>query len=119
MSDLKAISTYSSEQAVEDGVLFGITAVNHSWKESIFEYVTASLMAKGYEDDILNLAELLDQAMRIVANASNGFTDAKEIKYCGNIELPNGGQQEIFIMMNEHGKYTLMLQEDLQWNNQK
>ena len=113
MSDLKPISTYSSEQAVEDGVLFDIATVNDSWKESIFEYVTASLMAKGYEDDILNLAELLDQAMRIVANASNGFSDSKEVQYRGNIELPNGGQQEIYIGMNEHGKYTLMIQEDL------
>lgn len=114
MSNLETTLTYSSEQAVEDGVLFDITTVNHSWREkSIFEYVSTSLMAKGYEDDILNLAELLDQALRIVASASNGFTDAKEVQYSGNIELPNGEQQEIFIRMNEHGKYILMTKEDL------
>jgi len=110
----ETISTYSSEQAVEDGILFDITTVNHSWREkSIFEYVTTSLIAKGYGDDILYLAELLNQALRIAASASNGFKDAKEAQYSGNIELPNGEQQEIFIGMNEHGKYTIMIREDL------
>jgi len=73
-------------------------------------------MAQGYlQDDeinVPNLLDLLNQANIIVRNASNNFKDKAESFYSGNIELPSGKKQQIFISLNELNKYTIMLPED-------
>ncbi|WP_305064169.1 hypothetical protein [Methanococcoides sp.] len=112
----EVVYTYTSEQAVEDGILFDIIQVNPEWEEGIFRYITTNLMAQGYlQDDninIPNLLDLLNQANVIVRKASNNFKDKPESFYSGNIELPSGKKQQIFISLNELGKYTVMLPED-------
>ena len=109
------VFVYTSDQAVEDGVLFDITAVNPKWKEGLFNYVTVNLLNSGYlnEDklNIPNLLDLLNQALQIVKKATNNFT-AFDTFFSGSIELPNGDQQKIFIGQNETGKFTIMLPED-------
>ncbi|WP_319508146.1 hypothetical protein [uncultured Methanolobus sp.] len=110
------IYSYTSEQAVEDGVLFDIIQVNPAWEKNIFRYVTTNLMEQGYingeELNIPNLMDLLIQATIIIRDASNGFKDKPEAFYSGDIELPSGQKQKIYISMNEYKRYTIMLPED-------
>lgn len=117
----KPISTYTSNEASEDGMLFDIRELNSVWKADIFTYVTTNLMQEhdyiqrlddGEEINIPNMLDLLNQANEIVRKASNDFKDAKEPFYSGTIELPSGARQEIFIEMNETGNYTILLPED-------
>jgi len=109
------VFVYTSDQAVEDGILFDITAVNPKWKEGLFNYVTVNLLHSGYlnEDkiNIPNLLDLLTQAQQIVKKGTNNFT-AFDTFFSGSIELPSGDQQKIFIGQNETGKFTIMLPED-------
>jgi len=109
------VFVYTSNQAVEDGILFDITAVNPKWKEGLFNYVTVNLLNSGYLKDskinIPNLLDLLNQAQQIVKKATNNFT-AFDTFFSGSIELPSGDQQKIFIGQNETGKFTIMLPED-------
>jgi hypothetical protein len=109
---------YTSQQAVEDGILMDITVINPTWKEGLFNYVTTSLLTKGYIVDsdkmtfnIPSLLDLLNQSVQIVKKSSNNFTVFDSF-FSGSIELPNGEHQRIFIAQNEAGKFTLMLPED-------
>lgn len=109
------VFVYTSDQAVEDGILFDITVINQQWSKGLFNYVTVNLLNRGYliEDkiNVPNLLDLLTQAQQIVKKGTNNFT-AFDIFFSGSIELPNGGQQKIFIGQNETGKFTIMLPED-------
>jgi hypothetical protein len=114
---MEIISTYTSNQAEDDGFLFDITKLNPDWKKGIFNYVTTNLMNQGYmEKDfpgvrIVNLLDLLNQANQIVRKASDNFKNFDSF-FSGSIELPSGKQQKIFIGQNETGKFTIMLPED-------
>ena len=117
----ESISTYTSQEASEDGMLFDIRELNSVWKTGIFTYVTTNLMQEHdyiqriedrEEINIPNMLDLLNQANEIVRKASDNFKDTKEPLYSGNIELPSGVRQEIFIEMNETGNYTILLPED-------
>lgn len=112
----KSVFVYTSDQAVEDGILFDITTVNSEWKKGLFNYVTVNLLHSGYlnkEDkiNIPNLLDLLNQSLHIVRKETENFT-AFDTFFSGSIELPNGDQQKIFIGQNETGKYTIMLPKD-------
>ncbi len=114
----KPIYTYSSNQAVDDGILFDITDIDPAWKKGLFNYVTTNLLSKGYTSDnakmplnIPNLLDLLNQSIQIVKKASHNFTEFDSF-FSGDIELPNGDQQKILIVQNETGKFTIMLPED-------
>lgn len=117
----KPISTYTSNEASEDGMLFDIRELDSNWKAGIFTYVTTNLMQEhdyvqrikdSEEINIPNMLDLLNQANEIVRKASDNFKDAKEPFYSGNIEIPSGDRQEILIEMNETGNYTILLPED-------
>ena len=110
------VFVYTSDQAVEDGILFDVTAINPKWKEGMFNYVTINLLNNGYlnKNDIINIPNLVDllvQAQEIVKKATNNYT-AFDTFFSGSIELPSGAQQEIFIGQNETEKFTIMLPED-------
>jgi len=112
----KPVSVYTSDQAVEDGILFDITALNPDWKKGLFNYVTANLLSKGYVNNegkinVPNLLDLLNQSLQIVRKETKNFT-VMDTFFDGSIELPNGDQQNIFIGWNETGKFTIMLPED-------
>ena len=114
----EVISTYSSDEACNDGVLIDLRPIiGH---KDIFNYVTNNLMGQGYlkqneanQDyiDRANLVDLLQQARKIVKNRSKNFMQMDTF-FAGRIELPNGKRTKIFIVQNETGKYTLMLPED-------
>ena len=109
------IYSYTSQQAEEDGYIVDITKINPSWKHGLFNYVTTNLLSKGYiKDDTVNIPNMLDllnQSLQIVKNKSQNFT-VPDTFFAGKIEFPDGEKKEIFIEMNETGKYTLMLPED-------
>lgn len=110
------VSVYTSQEALEDGVLFDITAINPAWARGLFNNVTTNLLGRGYMDDkgkinIPNLLDLLNQVNQIVRRESKNFTEFDHF-FSGSIELPDGGQQMIFICCNETGKFTLMMPED-------
>ena len=112
---MKVIFRYTSEQAVEDGILVDITKINPDWKKGLFNYITTNLLSRGYmkedEINIPNLLDLLNQALQIVKSKSKNFKE-HDTFFCGKIEFPNGKKDKIFIEMNETGKFTIMLPED-------
>jgi len=111
------IFIYTSKQAEEDGILFNITKINPDWEKGLFNYVTVNLLNNGYFDHdtekikIPNILDLLNQALAIVKNKTNNSKQV-DMFFSGDIELPNGNQQTIFIEQNETGKFTIMLPED-------
>ena len=109
------VYVYTSDQAVNDGILFDITQINPAWKKGLFNYVTVNLLNRGYayQDKISvpNLLDLLNQALQIVRRETKNFT-VMDTFFCGPVELPDGEQQKIFICCNETGKFTIMLPED-------
>lgn len=117
---MEVISVYTAKQAEADGILFDITKLNPSWKRGIFKYITVNLMHEGYFEKeghhvvrVPNLLDLLNQANEIVRKATHGFKEEfADSFFSGNIELPSGKQQKIFIELNEENKFTIMLPED-------
>jgi hypothetical protein len=114
------VSVYTSQEAVEDGVLFDLDRVltQNPAKPFFLKYVTTNLLEKGYlnppkEPDvestlnIPNLKDLLNQAAQIFRKKP-----ADDYFASGRIELPGGQKQQIFIAQNETGRYTAMLPED-------
>ena len=116
-SDADVLSRYTIEQATEDGILLDIRKVNPDWEKGLFSHVTVNLLTShGYlnEDRTLNLPNLLDllnQSLQIVKRKSENFTK-EDWFFDGEIELPSGGRQQVFICMNEIEKFTIMLPED-------
>ena len=118
------IFKYTSEQAEADGILINITKLNLRWDHCPFNYATTNLMNKGYlykekKDDqdeqiklnIPNIIDLINQAIGIVQSESKNFT-RPDTFFSGKIEFPDGSKQEIYMALNETGKFTLMLPED-------
>ncbi len=111
---------YTSQKAVEDGILFDLDQVltQNPAKPFFLKYVTTNLLEKGYltppkEPDventlnIPNLKDLLNQAAQIFRKKPTDDYFAS-----GKIELPDGQKQQMFIAQNETGRYTAMLPED-------
>ena len=110
------VYAYTSDEAVNDGILFDVTAINSTWKKGLFNYVTVSLLRNGYMDEkgqinIANLIDLLNQVNQIVRRESKDFTVFDSF-FSGAVELPNGNRQKVFMGQNETGKFTIMLPED-------
>jgi hypothetical protein len=118
------ISTYPSQQAVEDGILFDVTTVSTQWKSGLLRYVTTNLLRKyGYmtkivvdgkdeeEVNTLNLVDLLNQSITIIRTKSEGFTKP-DWYFKGEIETPSGTKQPVVITLNEEKKFTVMCPED-------
>ena len=109
------ISTYTSGEAVEDGVLFDVDLIAKKFipGEGFFlKYITTGLLAEGYwsTDKTLNVPNLLD----LLHQLSRIFTKKAADDYfvSGVIELPSGKKQKIFIAQNETGRFTAMLPEE-------
>ena len=110
------ISTYTCEQAKEDGILLDLTAVNKAWAKGLFNFATVNLLSRGYLDqerniNVPNVLDLLNQAKELVRKGTKDFA-VLDMFFVGSIELPSGQRQEIFIQQNGTGKFTLMLPED-------
>lgn len=106
------IYTYTSTQAVDDGILFDVDQFQHTWLNCPLKYVTSNLMSLGYWNtdktlNIPNFRDLLHQALQIF-----GKMPKDDYFVSGRIELPSGGKQKVFIAQNETGRFTVMLPED-------
>ena len=106
------VSIYTSNEAVEDGLLFDLDQVTSRYfKNSPFNLATTNLLSKGYltEDkvNVPNMIDLIMAANKIISKMPPGDRFAS-----GRIELPNGDKQQIFIAQNETGRFTIMLPED-------
>ena len=108
------IYTYTSNQAVQDGILFDLDQVRKYLPKNPFKYATANLMSSYFDEtktgstvNIPNVIDLIMGALRIYCRkpADDSFCS-------GQIELPTGKKQKIFIDQNETGAYTIMLPED-------
>ena len=116
-SDAAVVSVYTTDQATEDGILLDIRKVNPEWERGMFSHITMNLLAScGYvnDDDTLNIPNLLDllnQSLQIVRQKSDNFTKP-DYFFDGEIELPSGARQQVFICQNETGKFTILLPED-------
>jgi len=113
--DAEIVSEYTAREAVQDGILVDITVLNPAWEKGLFNYATVNLLDKGYLDgeqaNLANIQDLLFQAYLIVKVKSNNFIK-HDWFFSGDIELPDGRKQQIFIQQNETGRFTLMLPED-------
>ena len=111
----KPISTYSSDEAVEDGILFEVKELGAKFEKGFLSHITTNLLSKGYMNEksinLPNVMNLLHQSQKIVIKTSNHLENFNSF-YEGNIELPSGQQQKIFIELNETGKFTVLLPED-------
>jgi hypothetical protein len=114
-----AISTYTSDQATEDGLLFDLDLVlphrissPSRVAETPLKFITSGLLAKGYANpdgsfNVANMMDLVEQGNVIMSKMPQGDRFAS-----GRIELPSGDKQQIFIAQNETGRFTMMLPED-------
>jgi len=116
-TDTDIISVHTNEQATEDGILLDIRKVNPEWEKGIFSHITINLLHTGgyFNEDktinIPNLLDLLNQSLEIVRKKSKNFTE-HDWFFEGEIELPSGNRQQVFIEQNETGKYTILLPSD-------
>ena len=116
-NETDVISSYTANQAVEDGILFDVAELKQGWEKGLFNYITSNILfSKGYMEldkkvNYPNIMDLLNQANQIVKKKSNNFKEFDHF-FSGTIELPSGQKCEIYIQQNETGKFTIMLPED-------
>ncbi len=104
------ISVYTSNQAVEDGILVDLTQV--LGKDTPINLATTNLLTdKGYMDltnnkiNIPNLRDLIVQCIVKMRKKRDTFYEV-------SIELPSGTRGKVFVAQNETGKFTVMLPSD-------
>ena len=111
------IYIYTSEQAVEDGILFDLDQVRKYLPKNPFKYATVNLLTKGYfsqEDVYGNFKVKIPNVIDLIMGALMIYCRKPADDYfcSGQIELPTGKKQQIFIAQNETGAYTIMLPQD-------
>ena len=121
--EMEVISSYSIQQATEDGILFDLrTILKPELRErSLISHATTNLMRKhGYlvenEDkeesvNIPNCIDLLNNSLNVIRRRSGNFKKFEDF-FAGDIETPNGEKLTIWIELNELGKFTVLLPED-------
>ncbi len=117
-SEADLISSYSSAEAVADGILFDVLELKKlspgiKWEDGPFRYVTTNLCySKGYlkDEQEVSIPNFLDLFRTVGAHMqTTGSSDFYNTK----IEFPDGTTGMVYAARNEHpGKYTIMLPED-------
>ncbi len=117
-SEADLISSYSSAEAVADGILFDVLELKKlspgiRWEDGPFRYVTANLCyTKGYlkDEQEVSIPNFLDLFTAVGLHMQKtGPSDF----YNTTVEFPDGTQGMVYAARNEHpGKYTIMLPED-------
>ena len=111
------IFQYSSNQAEDDGVLVSVERINSEWGKGPINFITTNLLHQGgYIDEKNNinlpcLLDLLNQCLSILKTKTKNFTEMDWF-FSGEIKLPSGSKQVVFIEENETGKFTAMLPID-------
>lgn len=105
------IFQYTDEEAIEDGILVKLERAGKPMSRYIRIATTNLLVSCGYmEDDQLNIPNVLDLIIQCHSIMIKGKTC--DWFYSGDIELPSGEKQKVFIEKNGAGGYTVMLPED-------
>lgn len=117
----EAISTYSSEQALADGILVEFRKINPKWVSGIFSHATTNILkSRGYINEteegetfnIPNLMDLLRQCQEIILKKDEDLNNLSDYFYSGKIEFPSGEKGLVFLEENEYKRFTIMLPED-------
>ena len=121
---MEAISVYTDDDGIEDGILVKLEHNGKAFGRWI-NIATSNLISKGYEDEeklnIPNVIDLVRQGEAIIRRANKELDDPAEFDwfYSGSIELPSGENAEVFIAENgtsagtgQRRRYTIMLPED-------
>ena len=111
------ISSYTDEQAIDDGVLVDVKVFGQGWEKGLFNIITNNLLvSKGYmtqdgKPNLPNIMDLLNQVNQCVKRKTNNFKDFDTFFDC-SVELPSGSRQKVYAEQNGTGKFTIMLPED-------
>ena len=121
---MEAISVYTDDDGIEDGILVKLEHNGRAFGRWI-NIATSNLIARGYEKNgnlnIPNGIDLVRQGEAIIRRANKELDDPAEFDwfYSGSIELPSGENAEVFIAENgtsagtdQRRRYTIMLPED-------
>jgi hypothetical protein len=105
------VSRYTDEDGIRDGILMKLERDGKPMSRYIKLATTNLLVSCEYmEGDELNIPNVLDLIIQSHSIMINGRTD--DWFYSGDIELPSGEKQKVFIEKNNSGGYTVMLPED-------
>jgi hypothetical protein len=112
--DINIISSYSCNQAAEDGFLISVDDILK--QKGLFNFITIGFwdrygLDKAAENLKANLIDLLNQAREIIRKRSKDFK-VPDWFYCGYVENMTGKKIKIFIEQNETGRYTILLPEE-------
>jgi len=124
-TEVEAISVYTDDDGIEDGILVKLEHKGKAFGRWI-NIATSNLIGKGYEQEdgslnIPNVIDLVRQGEYLIRQANKESGDASEFDwfYAGSIELPSGEKEKVFIAENgtsaekgQRRRYTIMLPED-------
>lgn len=103
------IFTYTSAEAVEDGILFDLVKAIPNCEHTPFNLVTTNLLRLGYiRNNVIDLEALRD----LIRQCTWIVNDCSDYFYSGVVEFANGMTDKVFICQNETSKFTIMLPED-------
>jgi hypothetical protein len=118
-NELTVIFSSTDKQAVRDGILFPLTAVDSAYATSPISYVTTNLLVKlGYLGPnafgglIISpqVNELFSAALEIFKKCEQ--TEPGEYPYVGDVESSTGTHTVWISPNSTSGKHTLYLPED-------
>lgn len=105
------IMSYTSDQAVDDGMLISTDALFPHQPQHLISHITTNLMQKGYETkgaislaSVMDLCNFLGPKIRQILG--------KDTFLAARVEGPNGDKFKVFAEQNEKGRWTVMLPED-------
>ena len=104
------IYTYTSDEAVDDGILNDLDQILPEYfRRGWVKYITIGVATLHYiEDGKVNAANMIDLLIQADQIRKQAF-DREDWFFSSTIETPAGEKQEIFIAQNETGRYTIML----------
>lgn len=104
--DTDIVSSYTSEEAVEDGILASTDVMFPNQMKHIVSHITSNLIDT---HEYKNAASIMDLCNfigpKIMMSKDKEFFDTY-------VEGPNGNKFKVFVQQNETGRYTVMLPED-------
>ncbi len=113
----EVISSYTTKDAVEDGVLIDLHAIGkipvYLPVYSGIRYATAALLGKGYMSGTeFNRPNLADLLVQISLGIRKGLSKGEDRLFEAKVEFPDGHKEKVWAVLNEEGSLTIMLPED-------
>lgn len=113
----EVISSYTTKDAVEDGVLVDLHAIGkipvYLPVYSGIRYATAALLGRGYMSGTeFNRPNLADLLVQVSLGIKKGLAKGEDRLFPATVEFPSGDRGKVWAVVNEEGSLTLMLPED-------